>query len=132
MTHGQVACFKRHYYGSINLVMDPLVSWITGRCTMIPFPGIWLIYFYILGFTNMKVCKNKTKKKWNKYKPLRWESNQHGKDARLLRIDRPLLQPQRHREYVYSVAVYQKYLTRLGELIIFEPWRENYHFSQPS
>ena len=37
-----------------------------------------------------------------------------------------------YREYVYSVAVYQKYLTRLGELIIFEPWRENYHFSQPS
>ena len=34
-----------------------------------------------------------------------------------------------YREYVYSVAVYQKYLTRLGELIIFEPWRENYHFS---
>ena len=28
------------------------------------------------------------------------------------------------REYVYSVAVYQKYLTRLGELIIFEPWRK--------
>ena len=37
-----------------------------------------------------------------------------------------------HREYVYSVAVYQKYLTRLEELIIFEPRRENYHFSQPS
>ena len=37
-----------------------------------------------------------------------------------------------HREYVYSVAVYQKYLTRLGEFIIFEPWRENYHFSQLS
>ena len=36
-----------------------------------------------------------------------------------------------NREYVYTVAVYQKYLTRLGELIIFEPWRENYHFSQP-
>ena len=35
-------------------------------------------------------------------------------------------------EYVYSVAVYQKYLTRLGELIILEPWRENYHFAQPS
>ena len=34
-------------------------------------------------------------------------------------------------EYVYSVAVYQKYLTKLGELIMFEPWRENYHFSQP-
>ena len=40
----------------------------------------------------------------------------------------------RNREYihVYSVVVYQKYLTRLGELIIFEPLRENYHFSQPS
>ena len=37
-----------------------------------------------------------------------------------------------NREYVYSVAVHQKYLTRLGELIIFEPWRDNYHFSQPS
>ena len=35
-------------------------------------------------------------------------------------------------KYEYSVGVYQKYLTRLGELIIFEPWRENYHFSQPS
>ena len=33
----------------------------------------------------------------------------------------------------YIVLTYnQKYLTRLGELIIFEPWRENYHFSQPS
>ena len=38
----------------------------------------------------------------------------------------------RYREYVYSVTVYQKYLTRLRELIIFEPWRENYQFSQPS
>ena len=37
-----------------------------------------------------------------------------------------------YREYAHSVAVYQKYLTRLGELIMFEPWRENYHFSQPS
>ena len=37
-----------------------------------------------------------------------------------------------YRKYVYSFAVYQKYLTSLGELIIFEPWRENYHFSQPS
>ena len=37
-----------------------------------------------------------------------------------------------YREYLYSAAVYQKYLTRLGELIIFEPCRENYHFSQPS
>ena len=26
-----------------------------------------------------------------------------------------------YREYVYSVAMYQQYLTRLGELIIFEP-----------
>ena len=32
----------------------------------------------------------------------------------------------------YGVAVYQKYVTILGELIIFEPWRENYHFFQPS
>ena len=38
----------------------------------------------------------------------------------------------RYREYLYSVVVYQQYLTRLGELIIFEPWRENYLFSQPS
>ena len=37
-----------------------------------------------------------------------------------------------YREYVYSAVVYQNYLTRLRELIIFEPWRENYHFSQPS
>ena len=37
-----------------------------------------------------------------------------------------------YREYVYSAVVYQKYLTRLRELIIFEPWQENYHFSQPS
>ena len=35
-------------------------------------------------------------------------------------------------ENTYSVAVYQNYLTRLGKLIIFEPWRENYQFSQPS
>ena len=35
-------------------------------------------------------------------------------------------------EYVYSVVVYQKYLTRLGELIIFEHLRENYHFPKPS
>ena len=27
----------------------------------------------------------------------------------------------RYREYIYSVAVYQKYLTRWGEFIIFEP-----------
>ena len=38
----------------------------------------------------------------------------------------------RNREYVYSAVIHQKYLTRLRELIIFEPWRENYHFSQPS
>ena len=38
----------------------------------------------------------------------------------------------RYRKYVYSAVVYKKYLTRLRELIIFEPWRENYHFSQPS
>ena len=31
----------------------------------------------------------------------------------------------RNREYVYSVAVYQKYLTRFGELINLEPRREN-------
>ena len=37
-----------------------------------------------------------------------------------------------NREYVCSVAVYKKYLMRLGELMIFEPWWENYHFSQPS
>ena len=36
-----------------------------------------------------------------------------------------------HKEYVHSVAVNQKYLTRLGEMTIFEPLRENYHFSQP-
>ena len=34
----------------------------------------------------------------------------------------------RYREDVHSVAVYQKYLTRLGELINFEP----YHFAQTS
>ena len=38
----------------------------------------------------------------------------------------------KYREYVYSVALYKKYLTRFGELIIFEPWRQNYHLSQPS
>ena len=27
----------------------------------------------------------------------------------------------RHREYLYSAVVYQKYLTRFRELIIFEP-----------
>ena len=42
-----------------------------------------------------------------------------------------LLKPSKgeiYREYVYSVAVYQKYLTRLGKLIIFEPWREKLSF----
>ena len=34
--------------------------------------------------------------------------------------------------YVFSVAVRKKYLTRLGELVIFELLRENYHFSKPS
>ena len=34
----------------------------------------------------------------------------------------------RYREYVCSVVVCQKYLTRLGELIIFEPLRENLSF----
>ena len=33
--------------------------------------------------------------------------------------------------YVYSVVVYQKYLTRLGEMIILSPRLENYQFSQP-
>ena len=33
---------------------------------------------------------------------------------------------------IYSVATYQTYLMRLGELIIFEPWREKYNFFQPS
>ena len=37
-----------------------------------------------------------------------------------------------HKEIVYNVDIYQKYLTRLGEVIIFEPWGENYHFFQPS
>ena len=37
-----------------------------------------------------------------------------------------------YREYVHSAVVYQKYLKKLRELIIFEPWRENYHFSQQS
>ena len=34
-------------------------------------------------------------------------------------------------EYVHSFAVYQKYLTRSGEMIIFSPRLENYRFSQP-
>ena len=33
-----------------------------------------------------------------------------------------------YRECIYIVAVYQKYLTRLGELMIFEPWREKLSF----
>ena len=37
----------------------------------------------------------------------------------------------RIRIYVYSVLVYQKYLTRLGEMIIFSPRLENDQFSQP-
>ena len=37
---------------------------------------------------------------------------------------------ERQIQYVYSVAVYQKYLTRLGEMIIFSPRLENYQFSQ--
>ena len=35
------------------------------------------------------------------------------------------------KEYVYSIVAYQKYLTRLGEMIIFSPRLENYQFSQP-
>ena len=34
-------------------------------------------------------------------------------------------------EYVHSAFVYQKYLTRLREMIIFSPRLENYQFSQP-
>ena len=34
-------------------------------------------------------------------------------------------------EYVHSAVVFQKYLTRLGEMIIFSPRLENYQFSQP-
>ena len=38
-----------------------------------------------------------------------------------------------NREYVHSVGhAYQKYVMRLEELIIFEPWRENCHSFQPS
>ena len=37
-----------------------------------------------------------------------------------------------NREYLHSVAIHQKYPTTLGELIIFEPWREDYHFSETS
>ena len=32
--------------------------------------------------------------------------------------------------YVHSVALYQKYLTRSGEMIIFSPKLENYLFSK--
>ena len=32
---------------------------------------------------------------------------------------------------VHSAVVYQKYLTRLREMIIFSPRLENYQFSQP-
>ena len=36
-------------------------------------------------------------------------------------------------ENTYIVLpIIKKCLTRLGELVTFEPWRENYHFSQPS
>ena len=45
-------------------------------------------------------------------------------------MEETILRVRLYREYVYSVVVYQKYLTRLGELIIFEPWGENYHFSK--
>ena len=41
------------------------------------------------------------------------------------------LHPSNHmgyREFVYGVAVYQTYLTRLEKLIIFEPWREKLSF----
>ena len=34
-------------------------------------------------------------------------------------------------EYVHSAVVYQKYLTRLEEMIIFSPRLEKYQFSQP-
>ena len=36
-------------------------------------------------------------------------------------MEETILRVRLYREYVYSVVVYQKYLTRLGELIIFEP-----------
>ena len=38
---------------------------------------------------------------------------------------------ERYIEYVHGAVVYQKYLTRLGEMIIFSPRLENYQFSQP-
>ena len=37
----------------------------------------------------------------------------------------------REMKYEHSVAVYQKYLTRLGEMIILSPRLEYYLFSQP-
>ena len=37
----------------------------------------------------------------------------------------------RYIEYIHSVVVYQNYLTRLGEMIIFSLRLENYQFSQP-
>ena len=40
----------------------------------------------------------------------------------LMRQNEYLLSSGLNREYVYSAVVYQKYLTRLRELIIFEPW----------
>ena len=36
-----------------------------------------------------------------------------------------------NREYVHSVAVYKRYLTRFGEMITFLPRLQNYQFSQP-
>ena len=33
-----------------------------------------------------------------------------------------------YRECIYSVSVYQNYVTRLGELIIFEPWARKLSF----
>ena len=36
-----------------------------------------------------------------------------------------------NRIYVHSVVLYQKYLTRLGEMIIFSPRLENYQFFKP-
>ena len=34
-------------------------------------------------------------------------------------------------EYVHSAVVYEKYLTPLGEMIVFSPKLENYQFTQP-
>ena len=39
---------------------------------------------------------------------------------------------ERYIEFVHSIFIYQKYLTWLGEMIIFSPRLENYQFSQPS